>query len=291
MEADVHNVVDFGGSILVFGDDSPAYELRPEADTPRRVDLAGQWRSLAAFPKHDPATGELHLVARDTAGVQAHVVVSAGALMRRGRPVLDAPARIRDLALSRDHVVLVSDGFVSVAPREGELRTTWIATGIAAPHLVHAYDTADTVVVLALTPLLERWTLHPAAGNVQRDVLDPTPRRFAHCGNNSVGGAPRLLWTTGNGTIGQHELVGGRHIRHGLRAGAPADFTFVTDATRGSDADGGWLVGLAHNSSGSGTELYVIDAADILGPAIVTVPIARPVARGLRLTWIPATEQ
>ena len=119
-DAVVHNLVAFGGSMLAFGDDSPAYELRPEVDTLRRVDLAGHGRTLAAYPKHDPATGELHLIARDTAGVQAHVVVSAGALTRRSRPVLDAPDRIKDLALSRDHVVFVADGFVGVAPRDGE---------------------------------------------------------------------------------------------------------------------------------------------------------------------------
>jgi carotenoid cleavage dioxygenase-like enzyme len=290
-EAVVHSLVAFGGSMLVFGDDSPAYELRPEADTLRRVDLAGHGRSLAAYPKQDPATGELHLIAHDTAGLQTYVVVSAGALTRHSRPLFDTPDRIQDLALSRDHAVLVADGFVGVAPRKGELHTTWIATGIAAAYPVHAYEAGDIVVVLALTPLLERWTLHPEAGSIQREVLDPTPRRFAHCGNDSAGGAPRCLWTTGNGTIGHHELVSARHVHCNLRPDVPGDLVFVTDATRVSDADGGWLVGFVHNSSGVGTELYVIDAAEIVGPAIATAPISRLVPRGLRCTWIPATQQ
>lgn len=289
-EANVHNLVAFGGSMLVFGDDSPAYELRPEADTLRRVDLAGHRRSIAAYPKHDPATGELHLVAHDANGLQTYAVVSAGALTRHTRPLLDTPDRVQDFALSRDHVVHVADGFVGVAPRRGELRTTWIATGVAAPHPVHAYDTGETVVVLALTPLLERWTLRPGAGNIQREVLDPTPRRFAHCGNHNADGALRCLWTTGNGTIGHHELVRARHIHHNLRPDVPGDLVFATDATRGSDADGGWLVGFVHNSSGVSTELHVIDAADIVGPAIAAAPIPRLVPRGLRCTWIASTQ-
>ena len=120
---------------------------------------------------------------------------------------------------------------------------------------------------LALTPMLERWTLHPAAGSIQREVLDPTPRRFAHCGNEGVDGAPRLLWTTGNGTIGHHDLAASRHVHHNLRPDVPGDLVFVADATRPSDADGGWLVGFVHDAPRATTELRVIDAADIAGAA------------------------
>lgn len=290
-DAVAYDLVAFGGSILAFGEDSPAYELSTEIDTLRRVDLAGHGRALAAYPQHDPATGELHLIARDTDEVQAHVVVSAGALTRHSRPVLDTPNRITDLALTYDRVVFVADGFVGVASRDREPRTTWIATGIAAPSAVHAHDAGDAVVLLALTPLLERWTLHPGAGSIQREVLDPTPRRFAHCGSEGADGSPRLLWTTGNGTIGHHDLVDSRHVHHSLRPDAPGDLVFVADATRQSDADGGWLVGFVHDTWGAATELRVIDAADIVGPAIATVPIPRHVPRGFRCTWIPSTQQ
>ena len=289
-DAELHHVVAFGGSMLVFGDDTPAYELRPETDTLLRVDLAGHGRSLAALRKQDPATGELHLIAHDIDGRQAHVVVSAGALTRHSRPLIDAPARIRELVLSRDHVVLVADGYVGIARREGEPRTTWVATGIAAANLLHAHDTNDTVVVLALTPQLERWTLHHEVGSIQREVLDPTPRRFAHPGNHSGGGAPRYLWTTGNGTIGHHDLVNGCHVHHSLRAGVPGDLVFVADATRDSDAAGGWLVGFVHDPSGVGSELYVIDAADIRGPVLATAAIPRLAPQGLRCTWIPSLQ-
>ncbi len=135
--------------------------------------------------------------------------------------------------------------------RDGEPRTIWIATGVAAPHLVHAFEAGDSVVVLALTPLLERWTLHPGAGKIQREVLDPTPRRFAHCGNERTDGALRCLWTTGQGTIGHHELASGRHVHHNLRAEVPGDLVFVADATRDSNPDGGWLVGFIHDSPGT----------------------------------------
>lgn len=300
-EAVVHHLVAFGGSLLAFGDDSLAYELRPEAGTLRRVDLAGQGRSLGAYPKHDPATGELHLLAHDTDGVQAHVVVSAGALTRHSSLLFDTPARIQDLALSRDSVVLVAEGFVGVTPRDGiprygtqrdgTPRTTWIATGGAAPHPVHAFDADDTVVMIVLTPLLERWTLNPGAGSMRREVLDPTPRRFARCGTEDADGTLQCLWTTGGGAIDLHQLVDGRHVHHDLRPDEPGDLVFVADATRASALDGGWLVGFVRDGSSAATELRVIDAADIGGPAIAAAPVPRHVPSGLRCTWIPSTQQ
>ena len=275
-ETVVHDLVYFGGSTLVFGDDAFAYELGPAGDTLRRVDLAGHRRSLAVPPKQDAATGELHLIADDTNGLQAYVVVSAGALMRRSRPLLDTPERVHDLVISRDHVILVADGFVGVASRNGELRSTWIPTGIEAAHAVHAHDAGDSVIVLALTPLLERWTLHLEAGTIRREVLDPTPRRFATAASTAPTGRRsaygRRATEPSATTISSTPVT----ITTASTPGVPGDFVFVTDATPQRDAaDGGWLVGFVHHPSGDGTELFVIDAADIAVPAIVTVPIPR----------------
>jgi carotenoid cleavage dioxygenase-like enzyme len=289
-DVDVQHVVAFSGTTLALGDGLPAFELSAALDTLRPVDLAGQGRPVAPFPKHDPTTGELHIIAGAVGGTQAHVVVSAGALTRRNRPIVDTPNHINDLALTRDRVVFVAQGFVGIASREGEGRTTWIATGVAAPSPIHAHDVDDTLVLIALTPMLERWTLHPAAGSIEREVLDPTPRRFSYCGNDGVDGAPYLLWSTGNGTIGRHDLAASRHVHHNLRPDVPGDLVFVADATRHSGGDGGWLVGFVHDASRATTELRVIDAADIAGSPIATAPIPRPIPRGLRCTWIPSTQ-
>ncbi len=290
-DAVLHNLVVFGGSILAFGDDSPAYELSAALDTLSPVDLAGKGRPVAPFPKFDPTTGELHVLACTVGGTQAHVVVSAGALTRRSRPILDTPNRIEDIALTDDRVVFLADGFVGVASRGREPRTVWIATGIAAPSAVHAHDARDAVVLLALTPLLERWTLHPGDASIQREVLDPTPRRFAHGCTTGDNGAPRLLWTTGNGTIGHHVLDAPLNVHYSLRPNLPGDLVFVADAARDSDAGGGWIVGFVHDTAGEATELRIFDAADIVGPAVVPLPIPRPVPRELRCTWIPSTRQ
>lgn len=287
----VQQLVVFGGSVLAFGEGSPAYELNAEIDTLTRVDLAGHGRVISASPKHDPATGALHLIARDRQLRQAHVVVSAGALTRRSRAIVDAPSRIHDLALTRDRVALIAGGFVGLLSREGEARTSWIATGVDAPYPVHAHDAGDAVVLLVLTPLLERWTLEPGTRTIYRDVLDPTPRRFAHCGGVDVEGAQRTLWTTGAATIGHHDLATSSHLHHNLQPYVPGDLVFVTDPASVALSDDGWLVGFVHDTSESTTEFRVIDVSAIAGSPIATIRIPRRVPRGLRCTWIPAAQQ
>lgn len=290
-EAAVHHVVAFGGALLAFGDDSPAYELSADLDTLHRVDLAGQGRALAPFPKHDSTTGELHLIALAEDGTQDHIVVSAGALTRRSRSIIQTPNRITDLVLTRDRVVFVADDFVGVASRDGGARVTWTPTDATAPHPVHAHDAGDTVVLVVLAPSLERWTVHPAAETVRRVVLDPTPRRFAHCGSDADGGTPLLLWTTGDETITRHDLANSRDVHRSLRPHVPGDFVFVPDAPRAGAVDGGWLVGFVHDTSRATTQLCVFDAADIAAPAIATAHIPRVLPLDLRCTWIPSIQR
>ena len=288
----VSNIIAFGGSILALGDGSAAYELTSDLTTLRRVDLAGRSRGMSAHPKRDPHTGDLHVLAVDATSAQAHVVVSSGALTRTSRPIPGAPCRLTDLAISSDHVVFAADGFVGVMARDAEARITWITTGLGAPHLVHARDAGDTIVVHALTPSLERWTLHAATATMRREVLDAAPRRFARTSDRQVDGLLQFLWTTGDTTLDKYDLVTTSYVRHffGSRD-APGDLVFVDDPSRPSDADGGWLIGFVHHSSADETDLVVLDAADVNRPAIATVRIPRHVARGHHSTWIPSAGQ
>ena len=284
----VEGLVTFDGTILAYGDDSSVRQLSLDAGTLRRVDLAGRGRTVAACPQLDPATGELHFIAREGAGAQLHHVVPAGALTRRSRLIVDAGARIQGLAIGNDHVVFIADGVAGVAPRGGDVRTSWMPTVVAAPRPVHTHRAGDTIVLLVLTPSLERWILHPDRLIVERRVLDPTPRRFAHLCVGAANGAPRRVWTTGDETIGSHDLVGSRHSHHSLGPKQPGDFVVVPDAARPDDIDSGWFVGLVHDPSTTTTDLRVSDATDVT-EAIATLRLPRPIPRGLRCTWVPAS--
>ena len=109
------NLIRFGSSTFALGDGSLAYELTPTLDTVRRVDLAGKSRGIGPYPKLDPITGELHVLA--TGISDAHVIVSPGGLTRTNRPLLDPPGRVTDLAITCTHLVVAAEGFVGLAPR------------------------------------------------------------------------------------------------------------------------------------------------------------------------------
>jgi 8'-apo-carotenoid 13,14-cleaving dioxygenase len=286
------NIISFGGLILALGDDTLAYEMTTDIDTLRRVDLAGLARGLSPYPKRDPITGDLHLIANTDAeaGDHVYVVVSSGAFTRTTRPIAGAPKPIRDLVITRERVVFVTDGYVGVASRSSDAPITWVNTTIDAPYLVHAHDVGERTVIYAVTPSLERWTLDAEAATVDRDVLDPTPGRFARTNGLPLDVAPRFLWTTDDGTADKHDLATARFVRHVFGPSRmPGDLVFVADSSRSGDADGGWLVGFVHHTSEAMTDLVVLDAANIAQPAIATVHIPRRIPRGLHSTWIPTT--
>lgn len=268
--ASVKELVALEGSVLVYSGDASVHQLDADLGTLRRVDLAGRQRTATTCPRLDPASGELHLAARDRDGTQTHVVVPPGALTRRHRPI--------------------AEGVAGVAPRDGEVRTTWIRTDVTAPQPVHTHRVGDAVILVVLTPSLERWILHPDGRAVEREEVDPTPRCFAH-GGDAIDAGPGFVWTTGGGTIGRHDLIelGSTHLD--LAPRAPRDFVVVPDTARVGSVDAGWFVGFVHHESGRDTNLWVIDAADPAQPAIATIPIPRPIPQGLRCAWIPTTQR
>jgi carotenoid cleavage dioxygenase-like enzyme len=282
------DVMVFGDSILAFGRGSLAHQFSPDLDVLNPVDLAGQSRRLASCPKRDEATGDLHLLAAAPDGSQAHVVVSSGALTRRSRSIIDPPNPVDELAIAGDHIVFASRGFIGVGARDLESRTRWITTGVDAPAFVHAHFSGATVVVHAVTPSLERWTINLASSSVHREVLDPAHQRFARITHVSELGR-QLLWTVGDRAADTYDLITGRHVHRSFGQRRPGDLVFVADPARPSGD--GWLVGFVHDEPGLGADLVILDAADISRPAVAVAHIPRPVPVDLHTTWIPGTSQ
>jgi carotenoid cleavage dioxygenase-like enzyme len=291
------HLVAFGSSILALGDGSLAYEMTSDLDTLRRVDLAGQSRAIASNLKRDPVTGDLHVLAVDASGATAHVVVSSGALTRTRHDLTGPHAPISDLAISRDGIVFAADGFVGFGTRCSDSHVTWIATELNAPNLLSAHDVENTIVVYTLTPALERWALHPASATVHREILDPRPQKFAETSRQSGGQSssqyaydiPRFLWTTTDFGINKHDLITMSTAHHFFERGQPGDLVFIADSARSSHADGGWLVGIVHETAADETEVVILDAADITSPPVANIVIPRHIPRGLHVVWIPST--
>lgn len=281
----------FGGSILAFRHGHLVEQLGPDLDSLKPVDLAGQSRRLSARPRRDPTNGDLHLLATTSDGSQAHVVVSSGALTRRNCPIVDPPNPLHDLAVTEDHVVFAADGFLGIGARDLETDVHWIPTGIETPELVHAHSRDHSIVVIVLTPWLERWAIHLPSRSIDRQLLDTTPQRLART-DHHVGGQTRpFLWTIGDRTVHTYDLATGCHLNRSFDRGQPGDLAFVNDPARPHDTDGGWFAGFVHDSSDRSTELVLLDAADIAGPAVAAARIPGLIPPDLHTTWIPTTSQ
>jgi carotenoid cleavage dioxygenase len=287
------NVITFGPSTLALGDGALAYELTADLGTRRRVDLAGSRRGLHPHATVDPVTGELHLLAAAPDGTQTHSAVSSGGLTRTTRSIVDAPGRLHDLAVTRDHVVLVTDGFIGVAHRTGahEPAVNWVAVGPGRRRIATAHSHAGRVVVLTTGPALERWTLHHPGPTVEHHVLDATPQTLPTSNQRQPAGR-RYLWTISAGCAHRHDLVTGtRHTHHFGPHRQPAELVYVADPRRAGREDGGWLVGVVHDRSGDEADLVVLDAEATDRPALATVHIPRRVPNGAHAAWIPSSHR
>ena len=286
------NLITYAGTILSLGDCALAYHLTRDLETVRRVDLAGGGRAIGAYPKTDPATGELHLLSSPGETSCAYHVISAGGLTRRSRAIPSASLPIRDLAITRDRLILVSDGLVGVTHRHVDDRITWLpAATTATDHVVSAYDDGDAVVVHVVGQTLRRLTLRVSAQHVACKTLDPVPQRFGRINERLALSCHRFLYTVpaDPGTsIDRHDLVAGTRESHDFGPGRhPGEFLFVEDPDRTATEDGGWLLGLVHDLAADLTSFVVLDAARVTGPAVATVMIPRRVPFGLHGLWVP----
>lgn len=291
------SVLAFGDRILALGNGVLPYELTADLETVRRVDLAGGARGVGAFPRLDPVSGELHLLSFAGDGGCLVDVVSPGGLTRTSRIIGDAPGPVHDLALTRDHHVLLGDGFAGVVGRAAGARTSWMATSASAGiRSVAAYDDGATTVVHLTGPVLERWVLDRSSGTARRTVIDQAPQGFGRLNERLLGSPHRYLYTITQGAgrtpnrsvAAKHDLLTGERHDHDFGADRhPGELVYVPDPGRAGAEDGGWLVGLVHHLGRDDTSLVVLDAQHLGRAAVASVRIPRRIPFGLHGTWIP----
>jgi carotenoid cleavage dioxygenase len=288
------NIIGFGERIYSLAEGALAYELSPDLDTVRRVDLAGHSRGVGAYPKIDPATGELHLISSPGELTALHHVISAGAMTRRSRAIIDPPTAVHDLVITRDHLVLVGDGVTGITTLDSDEPVTWYGTANTGPgRVVAAHDHGDSVVMYVTGQALRRWTLGPSTSRV--DTVDATLQSFGRINGRFSGAAPRYLYATCGGrtrpfdgtVVLKHDLATGTREHHDFGTGRhPGELLFVADPQRPACEDGGWLIGLLHDDTTSRTSLVVLDAADLTS-RLAAVPLPRRVPYGLHGLWVP----
>ncbi len=178
-------------------------------------------------------------------------------------------------------------------------------------HTLNAYE-ADGVVTVDLVrhprmfasvvngpsegdPVLERWTLDPAAGEVRTAVLDDRPQEFPRMDERRSGLRHRYGYGVGlagdgdRGPILKHDLAAGATEVHDPGPGRTSlEPVFVP---RSPDPDGaeddGWLLAYVHDAATDRSDVVVLDAGDVTAKPIATVHLPVRVPYGFHGSWIP----
>lgn len=143
---------------------------------------------------------------------------------------------------------------------------------------------------------LERWTIDPAGGRVERATIDPTPQEFPRPDERRFGRPYRYLWATGLPETGdQNFFAAAPVLRHDLMSGArverdfgpaavPGEFVFVPRSADAPEGDG-WLMGYVIDRAQQTTDLAILDATTLDDVARIHVPHIIP--PGFHGNWMP----
>lgn len=185
-------------------------------------------------------------------------------------------------------------------------------------HTANAYDLPDGRVVLDVIAYdrmfsdenegpdtnprgFERWTIDPAAGTVQQQMIDAAPQELPRIDERRTGRAYRYAYTmglpdrlgetlVGEAPLLKHDLQAGTRQAHVFGPGRIAgEFMFVP---RGPDSaeDDGWLIGLVIEAGQNTTALEILDARAIEQPPVAVVWLPHRVPPGIHGTWLPTRQ-
>jgi carotenoid cleavage dioxygenase len=135
--------------------------------------------------------------------------------------------------------------------------------------------------------LLHRWTLDTATGKATEEMLDDRGVEFPTHDESRTGLPHRVLYSVSDDAIVKYDLRTGASAAHELGPdAAPGEAVFVPAADARGEDDG-WLLSIVSDRAGRGSELLVLDAADLSRTASVRLP--RRVPMGFHGSWIPDT--
>jgi carotenoid cleavage dioxygenase len=182
-------------------------------------------------------------------------------------------------------------------------------------HPMNAYDDDGAVVVdlvkhpkmfaTHLTgpeegkPVLERWTIDPAARKVSTEVVDDRGQEFPRVDERVVGRPHRYGYSVSVSEPGQRGQRGfavePRLLKHDLRAGSveeanvrggAGEAVFVP-ASAAAGEDEGYVLSIVFDADRGASDLVVLAAQDFGGDPVATVHLPVRVPYGFHGNWVP----
>ena len=144
-------------------------------------------------------------------------------------------------------------------------------------------------------PVIERWTLDPAAGKVHTERLDDSSQEFPRIDERLVGRPYRYGWSASFGTVGpEHrgltkwDLHAGTSERHDFGPGrSSGEGVFVPRAPDAAEDDG-WVMSLVHDRAEDRSALVILDARAFSGEPVAVVHLPARVPYGFHGNWVPS---
>ncbi|MGW5364729.1 carotenoid oxygenase family protein [Actinopolymorpha pittospori] len=144
---------------------------------------------------------------------------------------------------------------------------------------------------------LHRWVLDPATGRAHERRLDDQGVEFPTIDDARTGLDNRYLYAVSSGAsrtdragVVKYDVTSMTSERHELAADLlPGEAVFVPAGTPGNEDDG-WLLTIVTDRAGRGSELLVLDATDVTGPAVASIRLPRKVPAGFHGSWIPDSD-
>jgi carotenoid cleavage dioxygenase len=205
---------------------------------------------------------------------------------------------------------------IGLLPRDGSGDTIWVNVDPCYIfHVANAFDRPDGRVVMdavvydsmfadshagpeGVSRGLERWTIDPVAGAVERRAIDATPQEFPRVDERRFGQPYRYAYALGlpadgNAFIGEtfilkHDLETGARAVHDFGPGRyPGEFVFAP-ASAQSDEDEGWLIGLVVDLPRETTDLVILDAQRFTDPPVANIRLPHRIPPGFHGNWMAA---
>jgi carotenoid cleavage dioxygenase len=142
---------------------------------------------------------------------------------------------------------------------------------------------------------LHRWRIDPAAGRVSEQPLDDRAIEFPRVDERRTGAPYRYGYAVftgegvdrGTGTaVIKYDLRSGASAIHDFGAGRiPAEPVFVPASPQAGE-DEGWLIAFVYDAARDGSDLVIVDAAEVTGKPVATIALPQRVPFGFHGSWI-----
>jgi carotenoid cleavage dioxygenase len=294
------------GDLVFFG-----YQLRPPYLTVHRASPSGEL--VASVPVTVPAPTMMHDFAITRTKVvlmDSPLVFDLAAAAEGGSPWRwddDHGARLG--VLSRVDLGARAGAEVD---GEAEARVRWCEVEPChLSHVLNAHDDGDRLVLTGTRlpretgrggvgtglPVLHRWTVDLAAGQVDEDPLDDQPSEYPRLADDRIGLPHRFGYTTSfvldpepeRSAIHKYDLARGagcttHRLPLGHTCGEPV---FVPRPSGAGREDDGYLMTFAHDRAQDTSYLLILDATDVAAPPVAEVHLPVRIPAGFHGTWLP----